>query len=75
MNWDACDKAVSELTLAEKEIIVKVYQADVDDFPRLIREVARTHNVPTQDVWDLISNVENKVAKYRELSYKELNRG
>nr|DAO42813.1 MAG TPA: RNA polymerase sigma factor [Caudoviricetes sp.] len=75
MNWDACDKAVSELTLAEKKIIVKVYQADVDDFPRLIREVARIHNVPTQDVWDLIASVENKVAKYRELSYKELNRG
>lgn len=71
MNWDACDKAVNELTLAEKEIIVKVYKADAEDFTRLIREVARDYKVPTQDVWDLISTVENKVAKYRKLSYKD----
>ena len=66
LNWKACQKAISEFSSDEQEILRFVYRekgAIVDN----VNRISKDKNMNQDSVWKLITRLERKVAKIRGL--------
>lgn len=65
-NWNACDTILGGFTDDDKEILLSVYR-EKDTVPDTVFKLAKNKGIPQDKIWDLISELELKVAKKRDL--------
>lgn len=65
-NWLACDDTLKRLSEDERELISLVYR-ERDSITDCVYEASVKHNISQDKVWNLISDVERKIAKRRGL--------
>ena len=66
LNWKACQRAISEFSSEEQEILRFVYREKgtiVDN----VNRISKTKKMNQDSVWKLITRLERKVAKIRGL--------
>lgn len=66
LDWMACDNVFSDMGSAEA-IVREIYLAGKDELPEKIKEIAARENVPRTQLWKLVNEVEEEVAKNRGL--------
>lgn len=66
LNWQACEKALSDFSPEEQEILTFVYR-ERDTIPDNVYNIARETKIKQDTVWNLISKLELKIAKLRGL--------
>lgn len=65
-NWYACANVIKAYSDQNRDIIIKVYSG-YDTLSDNVFEAARRYNVNQSVVWDLMKEVEHKIAKRRGL--------
>ena len=65
-NWSACYGALKNYSEDDMEIIAHIYRPG-DNIADKIYTLAKTKGVPQDTIWNLINNVERRVAKRRGL--------
>ena len=66
LNWLACQKAINVFSERDKEILISVYQG-FDTLPDNVYEVAKKYDIDQTEIWDMIKDLERKIAKRRKL--------
>lgn len=66
LNWLACQKAINVFSERDKDILISVYQG-FDTLPDNVYEVAKKYNIDQTEIWDMIKDLERKIAKRRKL--------
>lgn len=66
LNWLACQKAINVFSERDKEILINVYQG-FDTLPDNVYEVAKKYDIDQTEIWDMIKDLERKIAKRRKL--------
>jgi len=66
INWLSCHKAIGVFSERDKEILISVYQG-FDTLPDNVYEVAKKYNIDQNIIWDMMKDLERKIAKRRKL--------
>ena len=66
INWNACNKVINTYSERDKNILISVYKG-FDTLADNVYEVAKTHNIDQNIIWDMMKEFEHKVAKRRKL--------
>ncbi len=67
-NWIACHRALSDLSSDDRTLLISIYK-EADTIADNVYQISKQKGIPQSRIWKLISNVERKVARYRELLY------
>lgn len=65
-NWNACDKSLKGFSDNEREILTTVYR-EGDTIPDNVRKISVDRNIKQDTIWELINELEHKIAKRRSL--------
>lgn len=65
-NWVSCDNIVREYSLRDRDILVSVY-GGFDTLPDNVYECAKKHRINQNIIWDMMKDVERKIAQERGL--------
>ena len=65
-NWYACQRAVERYAMDERAIIVYVYGMR-DTLADNVYEIAKSHRIDQNIVWDMLKELEHRVARNRGL--------
>ena len=65
-NWYACANTLKGYSDTERDILVEVYSG-FDTLSDIVYETARKHHINQSIIWDMMKDVERKVAKRRGL--------
>ena len=65
-NWNACHTALNTYSDEEREMLVTLY-SDTHPIPEAIRQLANKHKVEANHLWNMVNDLEKKVAKRRGL--------
>ena len=65
-NWVSCDNIVREYSLRDRDILVSVY-GGFDTLPDNVYESAKKHRINQNIIWDMMKDVERKIAQERGL--------
>lgn len=65
-NWYACHRAIEHYSDGDKNLLILVYGL-YDTLADNVYEVAKTHNIDQNIIWDMIKDFEHSVAKKRGL--------
>ena len=65
-NWCACAIVFKHYSDRDRDILVAVY-GGYDTLPDNVYETAKKHNINQSIIWDLMKDVERKIAKRRGL--------
>ena len=65
-NWVSCDNIVREYSLRDRDILVSVY-GGFDTLPDDVYESAKKHRINQNIIWDMMKDVERKIAQERGL--------
>ena len=65
-NWEAAFKAITELSLADEQIIVALYSMN-GSLHNLIPIVSKEFSVAEDYIWKIANEVERNTARYRGL--------
>lgn len=65
-NWLACHHVIEKYSDRDRDIIVSVY-GEYDTLPDNVYEAAKRHKINQSLVWDLMKEVERKIARKRGL--------
>lgn len=65
-NWYACATALKGYSDRDRNIIIEVYSG-YDTLADNVYEASKTYDIPQNYIWDLMKDVERKVARKRGL--------
>ncbi len=65
-NWFACANILKGYSDRDRDILVAVY-GDYDTLSDIVYEVAKKYGINQSIVWDMMKDVERKIAKRRGL--------
>ena len=65
-NYWACDKVLAHYSDIERDIIAAVY-GGYDTLADNVYEAAKKHNINQNIIWDLMKDIERKIARKRGL--------
>ena len=65
-NWWACDKVIKEYSDTDRIIIIEVYSG-YDTLADNVYETAKKHCINQNIIWDMMKDLERKIAKRRGL--------
>jgi hypothetical protein len=65
-NWSACNTVLDEHFPEYRELLISVYQA-FDTMGDNVYEAAKKYNVPQDNIWSMMADLERRVAKERGL--------
>lgn len=65
-NWLSCENVLKSYTERDRDIIVSVY-GNFDTLADNVYEVAKKHSINQAIIWDMLKDVERKVARRRRL--------
>lgn len=65
-NWNACQTALNTYSDEEREVFVALY-SDTAPLPEAIAKIAKEHHMEQNHVWNMVNDLEKKVAKRRGL--------
>lgn len=65
-NWIACDNIVRGYSDRDRDILVSVY-GGFDTLPDNVYESAKKHRINQNIIWDMMKDVERKIAQKRGL--------
>ena len=65
-NWYACDRAIERYSDRDKDILISVFSMH-DTLADNVYEVAKTYKIDQNIIWDLIKDLESRIAKKRGL--------
>lgn len=65
-NWYSCDSVIKRCSDRDRDIIIAVY-GNFDTLADNVYEAAQKHNIPQEIIWDMMKDIERKIAKKREL--------
>ena len=65
-NWNACHTALNTYSDEEREVFVALY-SDTAPLPEAIAKIAKEHRMEQNRVWNMVNDLEKKVAKRRGL--------
>lgn len=66
LNWKACESALKSFSDKDRELLLEVYRRQNPVVDNLVN-IAKAHGVDQNDMWKLITELERKVAKRRNL--------
>lgn len=66
LNWEICDKVLSNLPTEEREIVMSVYQQTCF-LGEAVERISRERKMSNKTVWRIINDTTYKVAKERGL--------
>lgn len=65
-NWWACEKVIKDYSDTDRDIIITVYSG-YDTLADNVYETSKKHNINQNIIWDLMKDIERKIAKRRGL--------
>lgn len=65
-NWFACASVLKGYSDKDRDILVAVY-GGYDTLPDNVYETAKKHNIDQNMIWDMMKDVERKIARRRGL--------
>lgn len=65
-NWFACANVIEKYSDRDRDILVAVY-GGYDTLPDNVYETAKKQGIPQSIIWDLMKEVERKIARKRGL--------
>lgn len=65
-NWLSCENVLKSYSERDRDIIVSVY-GNFDTLADNVYEVAKKYSINQAIIWDMLKDVERKVAKRRRL--------
>lgn len=65
-NWLSCENVLKSYTERDRDIIVSVY-GNFDTLADNVYEVAKKYSINQAIIWDMLKDVERKVARRRRL--------
>lgn len=65
-NWVACQAALNDFSEQEREMFLSIY-AEIVPFPEAIASNAKSYHLEQNRVWNLVNDLEKKVAERRGL--------
>lgn len=65
-NWKACDDALSEFSVKDRDTLLAVYKSR-DTTADTVYAIAKDEGIEQDGIWKLLGDLERKVAKKREL--------
>ena len=65
-NWNACQTALKSFALEEIDLFFDLYSSDAQ-MTEAIVEYGKTHGMTVNHVWNLVNDLERKIAKHRGL--------
>jgi hypothetical protein len=65
-NWCSCHSVIKTLSERDRDIVVSVYSG-YDTLADNVYEVAKKHDIDQAIIWDMMKDIERKIAKRREL--------
>lgn len=65
-NWEACKSAISTFDAENQDILLSLYVED-DNIVECINRAAKRERISADRIWNLVNELEKKVAKRRGL--------
>ena len=65
-NWVACADVIRDYSMRDRDIIVTVY-GEYDTLSDNVYETAKKYGIHQNIIWDMMKDVERKIAKQRGL--------
>lgn len=65
-NWLACNSVIRSLSEQDRDIIVSVY-GNFDTLADNVYEIAKKYDINQAIIWDMMKDIERKIAKKRGL--------
>ncbi len=65
-NWKACEEAFKTFNDRDRSMLLRVYR-EGDTIPDNVYQTAKQEHIKQDVIWDLINQLEKKVAKRRGL--------
>ena len=65
-NWLSCDSVIKTYSDTPREILISVYSG-FDTLPDEVYNASKKYNIGQTGIWDLMKDVERKIAKRRGL--------
>lgn len=66
LNWLACDSIVASCSDRDRDILIRVY-GSFDTLADNVYETAKKYDINQNIIWDLMKEIERKIAKRRGL--------
>jgi hypothetical protein len=65
-NWLSCENVLKSYSERDRDIIISVY-GSFDTLADNVYEVAKKYNINQAIIWDMMKDIEHKIAKRRKL--------